>query len=94
MKQRVSQSRLEIKRAGTLKGEGPRRTGAAVTSERIAALNDPDEHQRDGDDEQDVDEPAKRVRADHAEQPQDYEQDENRGQHVLFPPTISRPLKA
>jgi hypothetical protein len=52
----------------------------------IATLNHPDQHNRDRQDEQDVNEPPQRVRTHYAEQPEDEQQHEDGPQHSDSPP--------
>src|SRR5438128_1727533 len=53
----------------------------AAKLDRAATLDDADQHHHDGDDQQEVDEPADRVAAHHSEQPQDEQDHEDRPEH-------------
>jgi hypothetical protein len=58
-------------------GPAPVRLG----SNDATALNDANQHYGDRENQEDVNEPTQRVRTHHPEQPQDDEENENRGQH-------------
>jgi hypothetical protein len=65
-----------------------------LPSERISALNDPEQHDDNRDDQEDVDEASERVGRDDAGQPQDDEDDEQCRKHDVCPfrsPAIIEP---
>lgn len=51
---------------------------------RISALNDPDQEQNDGDHKQNMDKPADRVHANHAEQPKQKQYDRDSYEHIGY----------
>src|SRR5262245_52409301 len=55
---------------------------------RITPLNNPDQHRNDGQDQQNVNEAAKRVRTHHSQQPQNQQQNKDRPKH--FNPSRSQ----
>jgi hypothetical protein len=56
----------------------------AGASDRPPALDDPDEHDRNRQDQKQVEESSQGVRADHPQQPHDHEDHENGPQHGLL----------
>src|SRR5258706_1598073 len=68
-------------RALSLANEGGTSAATVEALDRPAALDDPDEHDSDGQDPKQVDETSQRVRADHAQQPHDDQNSGNVPQH-------------
>src|SRR5215813_13436848 len=60
----------------------PARVAMTFLRHRVAALNDPDQHGDNGQDQQNVNEAAKGVRRHHTQQPHDHEDREDGPQHA------------